>query len=56
VYNSGAGVSWEASGSEIIEDDALEKFSLLGLLGQWNDGSKEAMPCTGSGQPAGWVT
>jgi hypothetical protein len=56
VYNSGAGVSWEASGSGIIEDDALENFSLLGLSGQWNDDSKEATPRTGSGQPAGWVT
>jgi hypothetical protein len=53
VYNSGAGVSWEASCSEIIDDDALEKFSLLGLSGQWNDDSKEAMPRTDSGQPAG---
>ncbi|KAG1764341.1 hypothetical protein EDD22DRAFT_968982 [Suillus occidentalis] len=34
----------EASGSEIIGDDALEKISLLGLLRQWNDDSKEAMP------------
>jgi hypothetical protein len=56
VYNSGAGVSLEASGSEIIEDDALEKFSLHALSGHWNDDSKEAMPRTGSGQPAGWVT
>jgi hypothetical protein len=47
--------SWEARGSEDVEEDTLTRCSLLGLSTQWNGDSEEIIPRTGSSQPVGCV-
>lgn len=49
VYDLGAGASWEAMGSEDVEEDTLARLcSLLGLSTEWNGDSKEIIPRTSS--------